>query len=210
MLACDGQSSNRGDPIVVHRGSRWTEPDRRVFRRRRYRLGPPAQLVEASAVWRPGRDAQGCANFPARRISANVTRPSSLSPLPHCFLAVRRHTGNGALRYAALGECREPGHRLWRTFWIIGLGWDQTSCGFGFMIFGTAMRRSSCSPECILKSPKSGSGIRPRPRPRPLQPRNGRDAGGCRRPSRRRVSGCYKSDRRAETKPSDVSRNIVR
>jgi hypothetical protein len=47
MLDCDGQSSNRGDPIVVHRGSRWTEPDRGVFRRRRYRLVPPSQMAEA-------------------------------------------------------------------------------------------------------------------------------------------------------------------
>ena len=57
MLDCDGQSSNRGDPIVVHRGSRWIEPDPRVFRRRRYRVGPPSQMAEAPAVLRRDRDA---------------------------------------------------------------------------------------------------------------------------------------------------------
>src|SRR5713101_7259502 len=98
MLVCDGQSSNRGDPIVVHRGSRWTKPDRRVFRRRRYRLGSPSQMVEASAAWRPNRGAQRRAIFPARRNSANVTRPTSLSRY-HILCA---GTGNRTLRYAPL------------------------------------------------------------------------------------------------------------
>ena len=70
-------------------------------------------------------------------------------PAPTLAFLLRRHTRNRELRYATLGDCREPDYRLWRTFWIIGLGWDQTSRGFGFIISGTAMRRSSCSPECI-------------------------------------------------------------
>src|SRR5229473_4765521 len=107
MLDCDGQSSDRGDPIVVHRGSRWTEPDRGVFRRRRYRLGPPSQMAEAPAVWRRDRDAQGCAIFPAWGTAANVTRPTSLSPLPHWFLVAPAHSESRA-PVCRPGECREP------------------------------------------------------------------------------------------------------
>jgi hypothetical protein len=44
---------------------------------------------------------------------------------------------------------------------LIGLGWDQSSRGLGLIISGAAMRRSSCSPECIPSSPKNRSGIRP-------------------------------------------------
>jgi hypothetical protein len=160
MLDCDGQSSNRGDPIVVHRGSRWTEPDPGVFRRRRYRVGPPSQMAEAPAVWRRDRDAQGCAIFPARGTTANVTRPTPLSPLPRCFL-VRRQTRNRELGYADFGECHEPDYRLWRTFWIIGLGWIRLFPRVRFDDLRHSMRRNSCSPECIPKSPKHGSGIRP-------------------------------------------------
>ena len=82
-------------------------------------------------------------------------------PAPTLAFLLRRHTRNRELRYATLGDCREPDYRLWRTFWIIGLGWDRTSRGFGFIISGAAMRRSSCSPECIPRSPKNGSGIQP-------------------------------------------------
>jgi hypothetical protein len=97
-------------------------------------------------------------------------------PAPTLAFLLRRHTRNRELWYAALGDCREPDYRLWRTFWIIGLGWDRSSRGFGFIIFGAAMRRSRRSPECIPRSPKNGSGNRPVTTTLDLY---GHDAGGC-------------------------------